>query len=156
MRYAAGVVSARAHIRAMEVCRPGLFEYHLEAELECTSSARAGRRCRPTARSVAAGRNATILHYRENDAAIKDGDLILIDAGCEIDCYASDITRTFPANGASVPSRRRSTNSCWEANMAAFDYIAPGRHWNEAHEATVRVITAGLVRLGLLEATSTS
>lgn len=63
---------------------------------------------------VAAGRNACILHYRENDAAIKDGDLILIDAGCEIDCYASDITRTFPPMAASVPSRRRSTNSCWK------------------------------------------
>ncbi len=98
-----------------------------------------------------AGRNACILHYRENDAPLKDGDLVLIDAGCEIDCYASDITRTFPVNGRFSPEQRAIYEIVLEANLAAFEYIAPGRHWNEAHEATVRVITAGLVRLGLLE-----
>lgn len=154
MRYAAEV-SARAHIRAMEVCRPGLFEYHLEAELEYEFR-KGGAKMPAYGSIVAAGRNACILHYRENDAAIKDGDLILIDAGCEIDCYASDITRTFPANGRFSPEQKAIYELVLEANMAAFDYIAPGRHWNEAHEATVRVITAGLVRLGLLEATSTS
>ncbi|MCO3939209.1 Xaa-Pro aminopeptidase [Pseudomonas aeruginosa] len=149
MRYAAEV-SARAHIRAMEVCRPGLFEYHLEAELEYEFR-KGGAKMPAYGSIVAAGRNACILHYRENDAAIKDGDLILIDAGCEIDCYASDITRTFPANGRFSPEQKAIYELVLEANMAAFDYIAPGRHWNEAHEATVRVITAGLVRLGLLE-----
>ncbi|WEW99567.1 Xaa-Pro aminopeptidase [Pseudomonas nitroreducens] len=149
MRYAAEV-SAGAHIRAMQACRPGLYEYHLEAELEYAF--RLGGAKMPAYGSiVAAGRNACILHYRENDAQIKDGDLILIDAGCEIDCYASDITRTFPASGVFSPEQKAIYQLVLDANMAAFDYIAPGRHWNEAHEATVRVITAGLVELGLLK-----
>ncbi|MFO6382100.1 M24 family metallopeptidase, partial [Pseudomonas aeruginosa] len=92
-------------IRAMEVCRPGLFEYHLEAELEYEFR-KGGAKMPAYGSIVAAGRNACILHYRENDAAIKDGDLILIDAGCEIDCYASDITRTFPANGRFSPEQK--------------------------------------------------
>jgi len=149
MRYAAEV-SAGAHIRAMQACRPGLYEFHLEAELEYAF--RLGGAKMPAYGSiVATGRNACILHYRENDAQIKDGDLILIDAGCEIDCYASDITRTFPASGTFSPEQKAIYQLVLDANMAAFDYIAPGRHWNEAHEATVRVITAGLVELGLLK-----
>ena len=89
MKHAAEI-SARAHIRAMQASRAGLFEYHLEAELDYEF--RKGGAKMPAYGSVAAGRNACILHYRENDAPLKDGDLVLIDAGCEIDCYASDIT----------------------------------------------------------------
>lgn len=149
MRYAAEV-SAGAHIRAMQACRPGLYEYHLEAELEYAFR-QGGAKMPAYGSIVATGRNTCILHYRENDAQIKDGDLILIDAGCEIDCYASDITRTFPASGTFSPEQKAIYQLVLDANMAAFDYIAPGRHWNEAHEATVRVITAGLVELGLLK-----
>lgn len=149
MRHAAQI-SARAHIRAMQACRPGLSEYHLEAELDYTFR-KGGARLAAYGSIVAAGRNACILHYRENDAPLKDGDLVLIDAGCEIDCYASDITRTFPVSGVFTAEQRAIYEIVLEANLAAFDYIGPGRHWNEAHEATVRVITAGLVRLGLLE-----
>jgi Xaa-Pro aminopeptidase len=81
---------------------------------------------------------------------LRDGDLVLIDAGCEIDCYASDITRTFPVNGTFSPEQKAIYELVLAANLEAFRHIAPGRHWNEAHEATVRVIVAGLVELGLL------
>lgn len=147
---AAAEISARAHVRAMQAARPGLFEYHLEAELDYEFR-KGGAKMPAYGSIVASGRNACILHYRENDQPLKDGDLVLIDAGCEIDCYASDITRTFPANGVFSPEQKAVYELVLEANMAAFDYIAPGRHWNEAHEATVRVITAGLVKLGLLK-----
>lgn len=147
---AAAQISAQAHIRAMQICRPGLYEYQLEAELQ-HEFIRNGSRAPAYASIVAAGRNACILHYTENTSQIRDGDLILIDAGCELDCYASDITRTFPASGRFSPEQRAIYDIVLEAQEAAFAAIAPGRHWNEAHEATVQVITAGLVRLGLLK-----
>ncbi|MDH1559041.1 Xaa-Pro aminopeptidase [Ectopseudomonas chengduensis] len=146
----AAEISARAHIRAMQASRAGLFEYHLEAELDYEFR-KGGAKMPAYGSIVAAGRNACILHYRENDAALKDGDLVLIDAGCEIDCYASDITRTFPVSGKFSPEQKAIYELVLKANEEAFKFIAPGRHWNEAHEATVRVITAGLVDLGLLE-----
>lgn len=149
MKHAAEI-SARAHIRAMQASRAGLFEYHLEAELDYEFR-KGGAKMPAYGSIVAAGKNACILHYRENDAALKDGDLVLIDAGCEIDCYASDITRTFPVNGRFSPEQRAIYELVLAANEEAFKHIAPGKHWNEAHEATVRVITAGLVELGLLE-----
>lgn len=149
MQYAADV-SARAHIKAMQASRAGLYEYHLEAELDYEFR-KGGAKMPAYGSIVAAGRNACILHYRENDAPLKDGDLVLIDAGCEIDCYASDITRTFPVNGRFSPEQRAIYDLVLAANEEAFKFIAPGRHWNEAHEATVRVITAGLVELGLLQ-----
>lgn len=146
----AAEISARAHIRAMQASRAGLFEYHLEAELDYEFR-KGGAKMPAYGSIVAAGRNACILHYRENDAALKDGDLVLIDAGCEIDCYASDITRTFPVSGKFSPEQKAIYELVLKANEEAFKFIAPGRHWNEAHEATVRVITVGLVDLGLLE-----
>ncbi|MBE7926338.1 MULTISPECIES: Xaa-Pro aminopeptidase [Pseudomonadaceae] len=149
MKHAAEI-SARAHIRAMQASRAGLFEYHLEAELDYEFR-KGGAKMPAYGSIVAAGRNACILHYRENDAPLKDGDLVLIDAGCEIDCYASDITRTFPVNGKFSPEQKAIYQLVLAANEEAFKFIAPGRHWNEAHEATVRVITAGLVELGLLQ-----
>jgi Xaa-Pro aminopeptidase len=100
---------------------------------------------------VASGRNACILHYQENDAALKDGDLVLIDAGCEIDCYASDITRTFPVSGKFSAEQKAIYELVLKSQEAAFAVIKPGNHWNQAHEATVRVITTGLVELGLLQ-----
>ncbi|PTU75055.1 Xaa-Pro aminopeptidase [Pseudomonas mangrovi] len=149
MREAADI-SARAHIRAMQASRAGLFEYHLEAELDYEFR-KGGAKMPAYGSIVAAGRNACILHYRENDAPLKDGDLVLIDAGCEIDCYASDITRTFPVNGRFSPEQKAIYELVLAANEEAIRHIAPGRHWNESHEATVRVITAGLVELGLLQ-----
>ncbi|VXC03648.1 Xaa-Pro aminopeptidase [Pseudomonas sp. 9Ag] len=148
MRQAAEI-SARAHIRAMQASRAGLYEYHLEAELDYEFR-KGGAKMPAYGSIVAAGKNACILHYRENDAVLKDGDLVLIDAGCEIDCYASDITRTFPVSGRFSTEQKAIYELVLAANEEAFKHIAPGKHWNEAHEATVRVITAGLVELGLL------
>lgn len=149
MRYAAQV-SARAHVRAMQASRAGLYEYHLEAELDYAFR-KGGARLPAYGSIVAAGRNACILHYRENDALLNDGDLVLIDAGCEIDCYASDITRTFPVSGRFTSEQKAIYELVLKANLEAFRHIAPGKRWNDAHEATVRVITAGLVELGLLQ-----
>lgn len=146
----AAAISARAHIRAMQAARPGLHEYSLEAELDYEFR-RGGARMPAYGSIVAAGRNACILHYQENNAVLKSGDLVLIDAGCEIDCYASDITRTFPVSGRFSTEQRAIYELVLAAQEAAFAQIAPGKHWNQAHEATVRVITEGLVHLGLLE-----
>lgn len=146
----AAQISAKAHMRAMQACRPGMWEYQLEAELQHTFM-RHGSRYAAYSSIVAAGRNGCILHYTENNTQIRDGDLILIDAGCELDCYASDITRTFPASGRFSAEQRAIYDIVLEAQAAAFEVIAPGRNWNEAHEATVRVITEGLVELGLLQ-----
>lgn len=146
----AAQISARAHVKAMQASRAGLYEYHLEAELDYEFR-KGGSKMPAYGSIVAAGKNACILHYRENDALLKDGDLVLIDAGCEIDCYASDITRTFPVSGKFSPEQKAIYEIVLAANMEAFQFIAPGRHWNEAHEATVRVITKGLVDLGLLD-----
>ena len=145
----AAEISARAHVRAMQASRAGLYEYHLEAELDYEFR-KGGAKMPAYGSIVAAGKNACILHYRENDAPLKDGDLVLIDAGCEIDCYASDITRTFPVSGRFSPEQKAIYELVLASQEAAFKEIAPGKHWNEAHEATVRVITAGLVELGLL------
>lgn len=147
---AAADISAQAHVRAMQSCTPGQYEYQLEAELQY-SFMRSGSRSPAYASIVAAGRNACILHYTENTSQIRDGDLVLIDAGCELDCYASDITRTFPANGRFSPEQRAIYDIVLAAQLAAIEVIAPGRHWNESHEATVRVITQGLRDLGLLQ-----
>lgn len=146
----AAQVSAKAHVRAMQSCQPNRYEYELEAELEYVF--RLGGARRPAYGSiVGGGDNACILHYRENDALLKAGDLVLIDAGCELDCYASDITRTFPVSGRFSPEQRAIYELVLKANCAAIDCVAPGRHWNEPHEVTVRVITEGLLSLGLLE-----
>ncbi|NWL79347.1 Xaa-Pro aminopeptidase [Pseudomonas taiwanensis] len=146
----AAEVSARAHVRAMQASRAGLYEYHLEAELEYEFR-KGGAKMPAYGSIVAAGKNACILHYRENDAPLKDGDLVLIDAACELDCYASDITRTFPVSGRFSPEQKAIYELVLKSQEAAFLEIAPGKHWNAAHEATVQVITAGLVELGLLK-----
>ena len=147
---AAAEISARAHVRAMQASRAGLYEYHLEAELDYEFR-KGGAKMPAYGSIVAAGKNACILHYRENDAVLKDGDLVLIDAGCEIDCYASDITRTWPVNGKFSPEQKAIYEIVLASQEAAFAEIAPNKHWNQAHEATVQVITAGLVKLGLLQ-----
>ena len=149
MREAARI-SAQAHIRAMQASRAGLHEFSLEAELDYEFR-KGGAKMPAYGSIVAAGRNSCILHYQQNDALLKDGDLVLIDAGCEIDCYASDITRTFPVSGRFSPEQKAIYELVLKAQAAAFAVIAPGKHWNHAHEATVQVITEGLVELGLLK-----
>jgi Xaa-Pro aminopeptidase len=149
MREAARI-SAQAHVRAMQACRAGLHEFSLEAELDYEFR-KGGAKMPAYGSIVAAGRNSCILHYQQNDALLKDGDLVLIDAGCEIDCYASDITRTFPVSGKYSAEQKAIYQLVLASQEAAFAEIAPNKHWNQAHEATVRVITAGLVKLGLLQ-----
>ncbi len=147
---AAAKISALAHKRVMQVCRPGLTEYQLEAEFlhEC---ARHGARHQAYPAIVAGGKNGCVLHYIENSDELKDGDLLLIDAGCELDYYASDISRTYPVNGQFTEPQRQLYELVLKAQLAAIDEIYPGNHWNAPHEAAVRVITKGLVELGILK-----
>jgi Xaa-Pro aminopeptidase len=145
----AGQISARAHCRAMQFCEPGQYEYQLEAEI-LHEFARGGARHTAYGSIVGAGANGCILHYRENDAQIRSGDLVLIDAGCELEHYASDITRTFPANGKFTKEQQALYELTLAAQLAAIDTIKAGAHWNEPHDATVRVIAQGLIDLGLL------
>ena len=142
-------IASRAHLRAMRYCRPGLYEYHVMAEiLHEFHHSRADTSYHPI---VGGGANGCILHYRENDARLQDGDLLLIDAGCEYHYYASDITRSFPVNGRFTPEQRALYDVVLEANLAAIAAVRPGHHWNQPHEAAVHALTAGLVRLGLLK-----
>lgn len=142
-------LSAEAHVVAMETVRPGLFEYQLEGLIR-NHCAQGGARFDAYSSIVGSGENACVLHYTANDQVIKDGDLILIDAGCEINHYASDITRTFPANGKFSPEQKALYQLVLDAQLAAIDAVKPGNHFNHPHEAAVKVLTTGLVDLGLL------
>lgn len=146
----AAEVSAEAHKRAMQMVKPGMMEYQLEAEIMHTFMA-AGSRWPAYPSIVGAGDNACILHYTQNTEEIKDGDLILIDAGCEMDYYAADITRTFPANGKFTDPQKELYQLVLDAQIAAIEQVKPGKHWNEPHEAAVKVLVDGLLELGLLE-----
>ncbi|MEZ5435929.1 MAG: Xaa-Pro aminopeptidase [Pseudomonadales bacterium] len=146
----AAEISAKAHRRAMAVCKPGMMEYQLEAEL-LHVFAKNGARFPAYSSIVGGGDNACILHYVENRDMLIDGDLVLIDAGCELDHYASDITRTFPVNGKFSPEQKALYELVLQAHLAAMAVIKPGSHWNAPHDATVKVITEGLVKLGLLK-----
>jgi Xaa-Pro aminopeptidase len=145
----AAKISARAHERAMLACRDGLHEYHLEAELQY-EFLRSGASAPAYNSIVASGANACILHYIENRAALRDGELVLIDAGCEYHGYAADITRTFPVNGRFTAEQKALYDIVLQAQLTAIEAVKPGASWDAPHEATVRVITAGLVELGLL------
>jgi Xaa-Pro aminopeptidase len=146
----AAEVSVLAHRRAMRACKPGRHEYEIEAELLHEFGLHG---CRSPAYPciVAGGKNACVLHYTENDARLEDGDLLLIDAGAEYENYAADITRTFPVNGTFSESQRLIYELVLDAQYAAIEAIRPGRRWIEPHEAAVKVLTKGLVKLGLLE-----
>ena len=148
MRHAAEI-SAEAHTRAMQTVRPGMREYQLEAEIMQIFMA-AGSRWPAYPSIVGSGDNGCILHYTRNDDVINDGELALIDAGCELDYYASDITRTFPSNGRFSEPQRALYQLTLDAQYAAIEATKPGNHWNQPHEAAVRVLTTGLVELGLL------
>ncbi|RLA01534.1 MAG: Xaa-Pro aminopeptidase, partial [Gammaproteobacteria bacterium] len=149
MRHAAEV-SAQAHIRAMQFTKPGKWEYQVEAEIihefmknDCRSPAYPS--------IIGGGENGCILHYIENNHRLKNNDLLLIDAGAEYDYYAADITRTFPVNGKFTASQKTLYNIVLDAQKAAIDEVKPGNHWNQPHEAAVRVLTEGLLEIGLLK-----
>ncbi len=146
----AAEISALAHIEAMKICQPGKFEYHLEAAINqvCMNH---GARFSAYPAIVGSGDNACILHYIDNNQELKDGDLVLIDAGCELDCYASDITRTFPVNGVFSEAQRAIYQIVLNAQLAAIKAVKPGNHWNHPHEAAVKVISEGLLELGILK-----
>jgi Xaa-Pro aminopeptidase len=141
-------IAVRAHARAMLECRPGMKEYELEAEF-LHEFRRHGADCSYPP-IVAAGANACVLHYRSNDAELKDGDLVLIDAGCEYQMYASDVTRSFPISGRFSAPQRELYEIVLAANRAATAKAKPGNHWNDPHDAAVAEVTRGLKALGLL------
>lgn len=149
MRQAAAI-SAAAHVRAMQCCRPGLREYQLEAELQHQFT-QGGSRSPAYPCIVGGGANGCILHYTANADVLRDGDLVLIDAGAEYAGYASDITRTFPVNGRFSAEQRAVYETVLAAQLAAMKKIKPGNHWNEPHEEAIRAITKGLVDLGILK-----
>ena len=142
-------IAAAAHVRAMRATRPGMNEHEVEAEL--LHEFRRHGAVPSYEPIVGGGANACVLHYRANNAPLRDGDLLLIDAGAEYECYASDITRTFPVNGRFSPEQRALYDIVLAAQSAAIDEVRPGRAFDAYHEAAVRTITRGLTKLGLLE-----
>ncbi len=146
----AAKISAAAHKRLMGECRPGMKEYQLEASFlhECS---RRGARQQAYSPIVGGGNNATVLHYVDNSDKLENGDLVLIDAGCELDYYASDITRTFPVNGKFTPPQAQLYQLVLDAQLAAIKQLKPGNAYNAPHKAAVRTLTRGLVKLGLLK-----
>ena len=148
MQRAADIASA-GHARAMRACRPGMAEYELEAELTYEFRKR-GADAHAYTPIVAGGANACVLHYVENNKLLNDNTLVLIDAGCEVEGYAADITRSFPVNGRFNAAQKDVYEIVLAAQEAAFAATAPGRHFMEAHDAAVRVLTQGLIDLKLL------
>jgi Xaa-Pro aminopeptidase len=145
----AGAIAAAAHRRAMQSVRPGRNEYEIEAEL-LYEFRRNGAQFPAYSPIVAGGPNACVLHYVANNMPLRDGDLLLIDAGCELDGYASDITRTFPVNGRFSGAQREVYELVLASQRAAMDKVRPGTAWNEPHDAAVRVLAQGLLDLKLL------
>ena len=144
-----GAIAAGAHVRAMKFCRPGRTEYQVMAELVHEF----GRHGADIAYHpiVGGGANSCVLHYGDNNQPLRDGDLLLVDAGCEHQYYASDVTRTFPVGGRYSKAQRAVYGVVLAAQRAACAQVRPGNHWNEPHDAAVRAITQGLVRIGLLK-----
>ena len=151
----AAAISAQAHVRAMQTCaqllRQGqdVREYHLEAEL-LHEFRRHGSQYPAYTSIVAAGANACVLHYRADAAPVRDGELVLIDAGCELDGYASDITRTFPANGRFTAAQRALYDVVLASQYAAVAATRPGALFSDPHDAAVKVLAQGLLDVGLL------
>jgi len=146
----AAEVSVLAHKRAMRASKPGKYEYEIEAEL-LYEFTRHGMRAPAYPCIVAGGPNACVLHYTENKDALRNGDLLLIDAGAEYEKYAADITRTFPVNGTFSESQRLLYELVLEAQLEAIEQVRPGKRWNDPHDAAVHTLTKGLVKLGLLD-----
>lgn len=137
------------HRRAMKYCQPGMYEYQVEAELLYEFKKAGCDTAYPSI--VGGGDNGCILHYTDNKDVLNDGELLLIDAGAEYQGYASDITRTFPVNGVFSEPQLELYNLVLDAQLAAIAAVQPGNHWNDPHEAAVKVLTKGLVKLGLLK-----
>jgi Xaa-Pro aminopeptidase len=146
----AGAISAGAHRRAMRATRPGRFEYEIEAELLHEFRAQ-GAQAPAYTPIVAGGANACVLHYVSNDAQLRAGDLLLIDAGCELDGYAADITRAFPVSGRFSGPQRDLYALVLAAQAAAIEQVKPGRLWQDPHDAAVKVLAQGFVDLGLCQ-----
>lgn len=142
-------VSIAAHSRAMRICRPGMNECQIEAEI--MHEFRQAGMVAAYPPIVGGGANSCVLHYTENSSELNDGDLLLIDAGAEYEGYASDITRTFPVNGVFTAAQRELYELVLCAQRAAIKKVKPGNHWNDPHEAAVKVLTQGMVELGLLK-----
>jgi len=144
----AATIAAEAHNLARTIAQPGLYEYEVQAAIEHVFAKQGSRPAYPSI--VASGGNSCILHYVENNQKMGDQDLLLIDAGCAVGYYNSDITRTFPVGGRFTPQQKAIYEIVLEAQLAAIDCIAPGIPYNEHHDAAVQVIVAGLLDLGLL------
>ena len=144
----AGRIAVKAHKKAMTRAVPGCYEYQLEAEL--VHVFKQNNTVPSYLPIVASGANACILHYVSNQRRIEDGDLILIDAGCEYDMYASDVTRTFPCSGRFSAPQREIHDLVAEAQSEAIKKVVAGNHWNDPHDAAVRAITKGLKNLGVI------
>lgn len=149
MRIAAQV-SAQAHLQLMKTCRPGQYEYELEAEF-LSSIMKNGCREQAYPAIIGAGKHACVLHYTKNNAKIQDGDLVLVDAGGEYQHYAADITRTFPANGQFSAEQKAIYELVLSAQLAALDQVQPGVSWSAQQQVIVEILTAGLLELGLLK-----
>ncbi len=143
-------IAAAAHARAMRFTRPGVFEYEIEAEL-LHEFRRNGAQFPAYNPIVASGANACVLHYNQNNRQCREGELVLVDAGCELDGYASDITRTWPVNGRFSAEQKALYELVLQAQDAAFAAIVPGRPYSGMHEAAVQVLAAGMLDLGLLD-----
>ncbi|MDI3415108.1 Xaa-Pro aminopeptidase [Pantoea sp. V106_11] len=146
----AGEISALAHTRAMQACRPGLYEYHLEGEIHYEFN-RHGARFPSYNTIVGSGENGCILHYTENECEMQDGDLVLIDAGCEWQGYAGDITRTFPVNGKFTQPQRAVYNIVLKSLETALSRFRPGVSIREVNDDVVRIMVTGLVELGIMQ-----
>ncbi|MEW6763407.1 MAG: aminopeptidase P N-terminal domain-containing protein [Pseudomonadota bacterium] len=145
-------IAAGAHARAMRFTRPGVFEYEIEAEL-LHEFRRHGAQFPAYTPIVASGANACVLHYNANNRQCLDGELVLVDAGCELDGYASDITRTWPVNGRFSAPQRALYELVLQAQEAAFAAIVPGRPYSDVHTAAVNVLAGGMLELGLIDRT---
>ncbi|MBS6033690.1 MAG: Xaa-Pro aminopeptidase [Pantoea sp.] len=146
----AGEISALAHTRAMQACRPGMFEYQLEGEIHHEFN-RHGARFPAYNTIVGAGENGCILHYTENESELRDGDLVLIDAGCEFHGYAGDITRTFPVNGKFSDPQRALYDIVLTSLYTALSLFRPGISIREVNDEVVQIMVSGLVELGVLQ-----
>ncbi len=146
---ASAAIAAEAHLAGMRMARAGRYEYEVEAELMRAMRASGAVPAFPPI--VAAGANACVMHYQANRATLRDGDLLLIDAGAELDCYASDISRSFPVNGRYSREQRALYEVVLAAQLAAIEEVQPGRPFSAAHDAAVWMIAEGLCSLGLLQ-----
>jgi len=150
----AAKISANAHKRVMQICKPGMHEYQLEACL--IHEYRTNNACHAFLPIVGSGENGCILHYTENTDELEDGTLVLIDSGAEFEGYAGDITRTFPVNGRFSKEQRAVYEVVLAAQLAAIKAVKPGNHWNDPHDAAVKALTQGLRELGILKGSVSS